>query len=229
VTLSVRRGPRRARTLAFALIAVIFAYTTLANVIERPEGVQVASFFIAAIITVSFASRINRAFELRCRTVTFDDTATSLIDAAAHTSQIHIVTHDPHERSMLEYQDKEIQQRAESHIPAAEQIIFLEVNVTDASEFSTDLEVHGRIHVGGYRTLWVNAAAIPNTIAATLIAIRDRTGLNPNVYFEWSEGDPILNLLRFLFIGEGEVAPVTREVLRRAVTDLQDRPKVHVG
>jgi hypothetical protein len=143
--------PRRARTLAFALIAVIFAYTTLANVIERPEGVQVASFFIAAIITVSFASRINRAFELRCRTVTFDDTATSLIDAAARTSQIHIVTHDPHERSMLEYQDKEIQQRAESHIPAAEQIIFLEVNVTDASEFSTDLEVHGRIH-GGYRT-----------------------------------------------------------------------------
>jgi hypothetical protein len=229
VTLSVRRGPRRARTLAFALIAVIFAYTTLANVIERPEGVQVASFFIAAIITVSFASRINRAFELRCRTVTFDDTATSLIDAAARTSQIHIVTHDPHERSMLEYQDKEIQQRAESHIPAAEQIIFLEVNVTDASEFSTDLEVHGRIHVGGYRTLWVNAAAIPNTIAATLIAIRDRTGLNPNVYFEWSEGDPILNLLRFLFIGEGEVAPVTREVLRRAVPDLQDRPKVHVG
>ena len=229
VTLSVRRSPRRTRAVGFGLIAVVFAYTTLTNVIERPEGVQVASFFIAAIVTVSFASRVNRAFELRCSTVTFDDMANTLVNAAARTGQIHIVTHDPDERSIAEYQEKEIQQRAESHIPAAEQILFLEVNVTDASEFSTDVEVHGRTHAGGYRILWVNSAAIPNTIAAILIAIRDRTGTNPNVYFEWSEGNPMVNLLRFLFIGEGEVAPVTREVLRRAVPDLQARPKVHVG
>ena len=53
--------------------------------------------------------------------------------------------------------------------------------------------------------------------------------MNPDVYFEWCEGNPLANLLRFLFVGEGEVAPVTREILRRAEPDLAARPHVHVG
>ena len=70
---------------------------------------------------------------------------------------------------------------------------------------------------------------MPNTIAATLLAIREQTGIVPNVYFEWSETNPLVNLLRFLFIGEGEVAAVTREVVRRAEPDITERPVVHVG
>ena len=37
------------------------------------------------------------------------------------------------------------------------------------------------------------------------------------------------NLLKFLFYGQGEIAPTTREVLRRAEPDRSRRPKVHVG
>ncbi|ABG99620.1 conserved hypothetical protein (plasmid) [Rhodococcus jostii RHA1] len=102
------------------------------------------------------------------------------------------------------------------------------MNVTDSSDFSTDLVVHGRQR-GKYRILWVDSPAIPNTIAAVLLRIRDITGVNPDVYFEWTEGNPLVNLLRFLFIGEGEVAPVAREVLRRAEPNRQQRPHVHVG
>ena len=229
VTLSVRKRRKHRMTVAFAIVSVIFAYTTIANVFERPEGVQVAAFFIVAIIVVSFASRFNRAFELRSSSIEFDDEAQRIIAAAAGSGVLEIVTHDPDVRSLHEYHEKELQQRAESHIPDASQIIFLEVNVTDSSEFATDLMVHGKIRSGGYRILWVDAAAIPNTIAAILLAIRDNTGVNPNVYFEWSEGNPFTNLLRFLFIGEGEVAPVTREVLRRAEPEIARRPFVHVG
>ena len=190
---------------------------------------QVAAFFIAAILIVSFASRINRSFELRSGAITFDETAQRIIDEAAASGEIQIVTHDPDERSLHEYHDKELQQRAESHIPDADQIVFLEVNVTDSSDFATDLEIHGRYREGGYRILWVDSAAVPNTIAATLLAIREQTGIVPNVYFEWSETNPLVNLLRFLFIGEGEVAAVTREVVRRAEPDITERPVVHVG
>lgn len=229
VTLSVRKKRRTVATVAFAAIAVVFVYTTVTNVIERPEGVQVAAFFIVAILIVSFASRVNRSFELRSGQITFDETARQIIDGAAETGEIQIVTHDPDVRSLIEYREKELQQRAESHIPDSDQIVFLEVNVTDSSEFSTDLEIHGRYHEGGFRILWVSSAAVPNTIAATLLAIRDWTDLVPNVYFEWSEADPIVNLLRFLFIGQGEVAAVTREVIRRAEPEIALRPIVHVG
>ena len=48
-----------------------------------------------------------------------------------------------------------------------------------------------------------------------------------NVYFDWTEGSPLLHFLRFILWGSGEVAPVTREVLRRA--ERSRRPHAHVG
>jgi hypothetical protein len=64
--------------------------------------------------------------------------------------------------------------------------------------------------------LTVTGSSVPNTLASLLLDIRDRTGVRPHIYFEWTEGNPLPNLLRFLFFGLGEVAPVTREVVRRS-------------
>ncbi|MFI5780766.1 amino acid transporter [Nocardia sp. NPDC051570] len=230
VTLSAAHHRERGKTIGFGVVTAVFVYTTIANIFERPEGVQLASLFIVTIIVVSFASRARRAFELRAIEVDFDERAAWLIDKIAASGSIRVVTHDREAEDIRhpdDYREKETEQRLESHIPVGDPILFLEVIVKDASEFSTDLHVQG-IEIDHYQVLSVEAAAVPNSIAAILLAIRHRTGLNPHVYFEWTEGNPIVNLLKFLFVGEGEVAPVTREILRRAVADPHQRPHVHV-
>lgn len=40
---------------------------------------------------------------------------------------------------------------------------------------------------------------------------------------------PVTYVLKVLAFGEGDTAPVTREVLRQAEADLLRRPRVHVG
>ncbi|WP_343050266.1 hypothetical protein [Nocardioides ungokensis] len=58
-----RRAGQRWRTVGFALVAAVFVYTTIDNVVERPDGVKIGACFIAAIIGVSLWSRVSRAFE----------------------------------------------------------------------------------------------------------------------------------------------------------------------
>ncbi|MCU1583093.1 MAG: hypothetical protein JWO01_2481, partial [Microbacteriaceae bacterium] len=106
--------------------------------------------------------------------------------------------------------------------------IFVEVHPADSSDFEEDLVVRG-VEKYGYRVLKVRSGNIPNTLAAVLLAIRDATGVVPTIYFEWTEGNPISNMFKFLVTGGGEVAPVTREVLRESEKDLKRRPAVHVS
>jgi hypothetical protein len=228
VTLSVRRGGRRSATLAFGLITLVFAYTTIANVIERPDGVKIASFFIAAILATSLVSRATRATELRVTEVILDQNARRFVEEAAADGEFRIIANEPHARDVLEYLEKEHEERTRNQIPADAPVLFLEVTVSDPSEFESRLQVVGEERYG-YRILRMESSAVANAIAAVLLHLRDLTGKRPHIYFDWTEGNPVAHLLRYLFFGSGEVAPVTREVLREAEPDLPQRPFVHVA
>jgi hypothetical protein len=227
VTLSIRRSGRRSAMLAFGLITLVFAYTTVANIIERPDGVKIASFFIAAILTTSLVSRVTRATELRVTGVILDENAQQFVKEAAE-SELRIIANEPHARDILEYLEKEHEERTRNQIPADAPVLFLEVTVVDPSEFEAQLQVTGEQR-HGYRILRMESSAVPNAIAAVLLDVRDRTGKRPHVYFDWTEGNPVAHLLRYLIFGSGEVAPVTREVLRAAEPDLRQRPFIHVA
>ncbi|WP_254549950.1 amino acid transporter [Catellatospora tritici] len=227
-TLAVLRRGHRFQTYAFGLITLIFAYTTVDNIVERPDGVKIASLFILGILLASLASRVWRSFELRASTVTFDDRAMMILREAAATGAVRIVPNEPDARDEQEYKEKLRDTRQETHLPDALMAIFLEVTLTDTSEFAGELRVEGERRFG-YKILKVESPAIANTIAAVLLQIRETTHLVPHVYFHWTEGNPVGHLAKFLIFGVGEIAPVTREVLRRAEPDATHRPQVHVG
>ncbi|MBP8533933.1 APC family permease [Streptomyces sp. MK37H] len=228
VTIAARRARQRGWTIGFGVISVVFVYTTAVNVVERPDGVKIGACFIAGIILVSLLSRLARAFELRVTDMELDAMAERFVRDAA-TRRIRFIANEPDNRDPAEYRDKIHQIRADNDIPADEDLIFVEVSVRDPSDFETAVRVRGEVLHGRYRVLTLDGSSIPNSLAALLLHIRDATGQRPHIYFEWTEGSPFAQFLRFFLFGQGEVAPVTREVLREAEPDRARRPHVHVG
>lgn len=226
VTLSMRRKGAGS-WWAFLFIALVFAYTTIANIFERPEGIKIASFFIAAIIATSLFSRVWRTTELRVNRVELDPEAERII-AEASRGTIRIIANRRCTGDAEEYREQDRNKREDNHIPAGEPVVFFEVTPSDASEFAGVLRVQG-VDVDGFRVLRAESPAVPNAIAAFLLYLRDRTGQIPHAYFGWSEGNPVAYLFKYVAFGEGDTAPVTHEVLRQAEKNPERRPNIHVG
>ncbi len=213
--------------VAFLIITLIFIYTTVVNIISQPEGLQIAVLFVITIVITSFVSRALRATEVRITGVEFDENARKIIDEMRH-GEIRIVANRREEGDVNEYLHKEAEKRIDNHIPSLDPVIFFEIDLGDASEFGGKLMIHG-FDVDGYKVLRTESPAVPNAIAGLLLHLRDMTGKIPHVYFGWSEGNPFMYLIRFVLFGEGDTAPVTREILRQAEHDPKKRPNVHVG
>lgn len=228
VAVAVTAWRQNHRWALFISITVVFAYTSITNMVERPEGIKIASIFIVTIVVTSLVSRTLRSTELRALGIVPDELAQQFIDEAARGSEIDIIANRPGAGDRKEYEDKLNEAFRAHHLNADHPVLFLEVKRGDASEFSGVLQVRGA-RVEGFCVLRCTSPAIPNAIAALLLHIRDRTGKIPHVYFGWTEGNPIAYLVKFLALGEGDTAPVTREVLRQAEADPLRRPWVHVG
>jgi hypothetical protein len=223
-----RRGSK-GKTLAFGSITLVFVYALVANEVQRPDGLIIALFFIGAIVFSSLISRVQRSTELRQERIEVDETARRFIEeATASKGELHIVANRRQTGDEREYRFKEREQREDNHIPPNEPILILEVDIDDPSEFADVLEVRG-VEVGDYKVLRIQSSVVPNAIAAFLLYLRDTTGKRPHCYFGWTEGNPIIYLIRYLLFGEGDTAPVTREVLREAEPDPKLRPAIHVG
>jgi hypothetical protein len=226
VTLSARRRGEGVQWF-FMLIAIVFIYTTIVNIVEQPEGIKIAIIFIGVIVASSLFSRVYRSTELRVEHIDLDDMAREFIRKAAKGT-VRIIANRMDRGDAAEYEAKENEKRMDNHIPTGEPILFFEVTPGDASEFSGVLKIRGET-VDGFQILRTESPAVPNAIAAFLLFLRNETGKLPHVYFGWSEGNPVSYLLKYIAFGEGDTAPVTHEVLRQAEKDPDRRPIVHVG
>jgi len=184
---------------------------------------------VAGIVIISLVSRVARTTELRADRIEFDELARRfLTDSLAHDGSLHLVANKRQAGDTAEYAAKEAAQRAMNPLPGAADVLFLEIDVLDPSGFSEALCVRG-VDVDGHRILRVHSPAAPNAIAAILLALRDVTGVRPHGHFEWSEGNPLGHLLRYLLLGKGDTPVVVREILRKSEPDPAQRPGIHVG
>lgn len=213
----------------FVVIALIFVYASIAIMVQRPDGLQISLAFTFAIIASSFTSRAFRSTELRVKKVEMDDTAIRFLKSACekHWGEVRILAHRPDDKN---YVIKEAEARRDHSIQTAEgNFVFLEVTPSDVSEFVSDtLVVNGHME-GEYAVLRCSSPSVPNAMAALLLHIRDTTNRIPHAYLGWTEGNPYVKLAKYILFGEGETAPLTREILRCAEADPERRPKVHVA
>ena len=83
VMLSYWRDHRKGMVALFVVVTAIFVYTTVTNIIERPEGIKIASVFIVTIVVTSLVSRALRSTELRVHGIEPDEIASHFITDAA--------------------------------------------------------------------------------------------------------------------------------------------------
>jgi hypothetical protein len=226
---SAIRKRQRGASVGFATLTVLLGYALIANEVEKPEGIAISLCFVVGIVVVSVVSRLSRTTEIRAERIEFDDAARRFIqDSLVHDARLNIIAKRPGLGDDAEYREKESVQRRLNPVPGPADVLFLEIDIVDPSEFRERLRVCG-VDVGGHRVLRAESPAAPDAIAAILLAMRDAAGIRPHAYFEWSEGNPLLHMLRYILLGRGDTAPVVREIIREAEVDPDARPVIHVG
>ena len=205
----------------------MFFYTTAAVIMEKPDGLKIAVFFIVAVLAVSVVSRARRSTELRFGGFDFKDPTARLIwdDLKAYSFPI-LVPHRPGARSLAE---KEKIIRAEHHLSETDHIIFIEAELGDVSDFEHKplLEL---VEQADSRIVLraTQCASIPHVIAAIGLEM-SKSGKPPEIHFGWSNESPLAASASFVFFGQGNIPWMVRELILKNEPDPEKQPRVVVG
>ncbi len=223
-----KKGSLFGRRLAvrFALIALVFGYTTLAVVVEKPVGMIISLCFIGAIMATSLVSRVLRSRELRFAGFGLKDNNSKFLwDTIRSLDLTVLVPHRPGRRSLA---DKEADIRREHRIPKDLMVVFVEVKLADASNFVNEPVIEIHQEEGRYVLKITAASSIAHTLAAVALELA-KVGNPPEVHFGWTDETPWSGTLGFLLFGEGNVPWMVRELIRKAEPDPAKRARIIIA
>lgn len=210
----------------YAVITAVFFYTTLANIIEKPTGLMIASWFILAVVVLSIVSRFYRSKELRLQGFDFvDEHSRFLWDSMKMFEFPVLVPHRPGTRSL---QEKEVQIRKEHRLSPEVPIVFIEAKLGDTSDFYQTPVIEVLHDQGSFILRVQKCASIAHSIAALALEL-SKTGQPPEIHFGWSDENPMTANIGFLLFGEGNVPWMVRELIQDAQPDPARQPKVIIG
>ena len=213
--------------IAFGLITIVVLYTTLANIYERPDGIIIASIFIATVMAISFTSRFFRSDELRLKEFRFADPADRMLwtDIVVEGAFRVLVPHRPGSRSLAE---KEAEIRRKHRIPESVPIVFLEVHYGDVSEFQNAPIISARQEGTRFIIVARDVVSVSHTIAQVAMEMT-KGGAPLDIIFGWSKGGSLKLALDYVLFGQGDVPNRVVDLLDKAMPDPARRPTVIVG
>jgi hypothetical protein len=213
-------------SLPSIIVAMVFVYTTVAVMIEKPDGMKIASFFILAIVISSVFSRLWRSTELRLSRFVFPNPESQMLWESLKYLEIPVlVPHRPGRRDLLE---KEADIRRVHRLDPTTPIVYLEAIPGDASEFvhSPHMEIFSQEERFILRVTKCHSVA--HVVAAVGLELA-KEGNPLEIHFGWSDEMPIAANLKFILFGEGNVPWMVRELIRRAEPDAKYQPRIVIG
>ena len=218
---------RRASLAYFFVVCLVFIYTTIANMIERPDGIIIASIFIGCVLAISIFSRFWRAEEMRLKEFRFADDAARMLwtDICLDGTFQVLVPHRPGQRSLAE---KEAEIRRKHRIPQGVPIVFLEVHYGDTSDFE-NAPIIGVRQEGDFFVITAHDCVSVSHTIVQLAMEMTKNGSPLDIVFGWSKGHRLRLALDFLLFGRGDVPNRVVDLLDDAIADPDQRPTVIGG
>lgn len=222
--MALRRDGSGVQSLYGWVVAVIFAYTLVDNVFERPDGIIIASVFIFIILSSSAISRFRRSRELRVSGMRFLNDESQQVFESFKGKKVHLV---PIRGDDLPFRTRKARDLQQHYRTDGKPLVFLHVTLLDnRSEFLSPICVEAVPESHNFRMEVTQAVAIANTIAYISEQI------DPiSIYLGLSRKNLMVQSLRYFLFGEGETAWMVYTILLRywAWTPEEDvRPYIYL-
>ncbi|MBI3207626.1 MAG: hypothetical protein HYZ37_01840 [Candidatus Solibacter usitatus] len=186
-------------------VGLVFLYTLIENVRERPDGLIISSIFIAIILLVSTLSRLWRSTELRVTEFVFADDASADLWPLVRGKKVHLVP--LRDESAMARKRVEIRR----YYSIAGPFAFVHVNLIDnRSEFFANPVMRVARDGEDYVITISQAIAVANTIAY-LSELVDPV----SIFLGLSRKNLLYQALQFLLFGEGETGLMVYTILLR--------------
>jgi hypothetical protein len=205
VSLALWRERDRLRSAYFWVITGVFVFTLVDNVIERPDGVIIATVFIVMVLLIGSISRYSRSTELRVEKFSFQDEESARKWPGIVGKRVHLV---PLRTNTPEARKKKLAD-VRKYYAVKGPVAFVHVQLMDnRSEFLAELRVTVRNEEDNFVIDVLGAPVIANTVAY-ISELIDPIG----IFLGLTRQNLMTQALRYLFFGEGETGLMVYTIL----------------
>lgn len=205
-SISLWKERSRAMSLYCWIVFIVFVYTTIVNMIERTDGIIIASFFILFILVTSAFSRYARSVELRVEGHKFCNEESERLWNEMIEKRVNLVPF----KTLAPEARQQYARRIRRYYRMEGSLAFVRVTLLDnRSEFLSPIEVCVQKQNGDYLIEASQAVARANAIAYLSQLLHPQA-----VFLHLTRQNLMRQSFRYLLFGEGETGWMVYSILQ---------------